>query len=103
MGVAQEGMEVQEEAAHVSTFFWANAPCTQHNFEISENTLYSGIENNAFWKNKSRDFCVLDIKIWKKKTQNPIMDKKIQNLKIIHFGKFYPEEIIVFWKRGSGI
>jgi len=37
------------------------------------------------------------------KNQNLILDKKNPELKIIHSGKNYPEKIIVFWKRGSGM
>jgi len=50
----------------------------------------SKIENNTFQKNRSgRDYCVPNIK-FHKKNQNPIMDKKNPELKIIYYEKIYP-------------
>jgi len=46
-------------------------------FKKSENTLYSGnenseLKNNTFQKSRSgRDYCILDIKIWKQKLRIP--------------------------------
>ena len=43
----------------------------------SENILYSGNENNAFWKSRSgRDYCVPDIKIQKQKIKISFWIKK---------------------------